>query len=96
MYVYIKSEPTLWTVGFYNPKNNEWHPESDHPSPNEAADRVTFLNGPTEAERIRVDNLTDVVSDIRDYIMEVEPQKEGAEKMRATIHQFLKNYHFAV
>ncbi len=27
MYVYIKSKPQLWTVGFYAP-NGEWIPES--------------------------------------------------------------------
>ena len=27
MYVYIKSEPRLWTVGFYAP-NGEWIPEA--------------------------------------------------------------------
>lgn len=44
MYVYIQSEPTLWTVGFYNP-SGEWNPETDHDSPEEAAKRVAWLNG---------------------------------------------------
>ena len=44
MYVYIKSEPMLWTVGFYDPKGN-WNPESDYRSANEAAKRVAWLNG---------------------------------------------------
>jgi len=44
MYVYIKSEPGLWTVGFYDPKGN-WVPESDWNSPQQAADRVHYLNG---------------------------------------------------
>jgi len=44
MYVYIKSEPGLWTVGFYKP-DGTWTPESDHPSPEEAAKRVEWLNG---------------------------------------------------
>ncbi len=43
-YVYIKSEPQLWTVGFYDPKG-EWHPDSDHDNREEAADRVAYLNG---------------------------------------------------
>ena len=43
-YVYVKSEPRLWTVGFYEP-NGKWHPESDHPSADEAANRVAWLNG---------------------------------------------------
>lgn len=44
MYVYIKTEPRLWTVGFYDP-NGKWHPESDHDNPEAAAKRVNYLNG---------------------------------------------------
>lgn len=44
MYVYIKSEPQLWTVGFYSP-DGKWHPESDYPTQEEAASRVYWLNG---------------------------------------------------
>ena len=44
MYVYINSEPGLWTVGFYSP-DGKWHPESDHDDHNEAAKRVAWLNG---------------------------------------------------
>ena len=43
-YVYIKSEKRLWTVGFYGP-NDEWVPESDHDSQDQAAERVHYLNG---------------------------------------------------
>lgn len=44
MYVYLRSEPGLWSVGFYGP-NGEWFPESDYNSPKEAAARVHYLNG---------------------------------------------------
>lgn len=44
MYVYIKSEPELFTVGFYDP-SGKWHAESDHRDENEAAKRVAWLNG---------------------------------------------------
>lgn len=44
MYVYIQSEPSLWTVGFYDPNGN-WHPESDYSNAQEAAERVAWLNG---------------------------------------------------
>jgi hypothetical protein len=44
MYVYIRSEPRLWTVGFYAP-DSTWHPDSDHESSEEAAKRVAWLNG---------------------------------------------------
>jgi hypothetical protein len=43
-YVYIKSEPHLFTVGFYDPKG-KWHPDSDHTDREEAAKRVAYLNG---------------------------------------------------
>lgn len=46
MYTYIKSEDSLWTVGYYDPKG-KWQPESDHDTPKEAADRVIVLNGGT-------------------------------------------------
>lgn len=44
MYVYLQSEPALFTVGFYDPAGT-WHPESDHPSREAAAARVAWLNG---------------------------------------------------
>lgn len=43
-YVYIQSEPNLYTVGFYSP-DGKWHPDSDFASKEEAADRVRYLNG---------------------------------------------------
>jgi len=46
-YVYIRSEPRLWTVGFYDP-NGEWVAESDHDSAEKAAARVAWLNGSRE------------------------------------------------
>ena len=51
MYVYIKSEPGLWTVGHYDP-SGKWIPESDHDSPEAAAKRVHYLNGGKEEERV--------------------------------------------
>lgn len=44
MYVYIEPEPNLFTVGFYDP-NGKWHPDSDHTDREEAAKRVSWLNG---------------------------------------------------
>lgn len=44
MYVYIQSEPNLFTVGFYKP-DGKWEPESDHTTADEAARRVHYLNG---------------------------------------------------
>jgi hypothetical protein len=44
MYVYIRSGPRLWTVGFYHP-DGVFEPESDHGSSEDAAKRVAWLNG---------------------------------------------------
>ena len=49
MYVYIKSEPNLWTVGFYQP-DGKWYPESDHKTQEEAAKRTAWLNGGKETK----------------------------------------------
>jgi hypothetical protein len=58
-WVYLNSEPQLWTVGFYD-SNGEWHPESDHASEQEAALRVNFLNGGN------ADSLTRELSELRE------------------------------
>lgn len=44
MWVYLRTEPGLWTVGYYDPEG-EWIPESDHDSKEAAAERVHWLNG---------------------------------------------------
>ena len=44
MYVYIKSETNLWTVGFYSP-DGKWHSDSDWPNQIDASNRVIELNG---------------------------------------------------
>jgi hypothetical protein len=44
MFVYIQSEPGLWTVGFYNP-DGSWVAESDHSDKDRAAEHVAWLNG---------------------------------------------------
>lgn len=44
MYVYIKSEPQLWTVGHYDP-SGKWEPESDHGTRDAATERTAWLNG---------------------------------------------------
>jgi hypothetical protein len=45
-WVYLRSEPGLWTVGYYDP-SGRWQPDSDHGSADEAAQRVHWLNGGT-------------------------------------------------
>lgn len=40
----LKLIPGTWTTGFFAP-DGRWTPESDHASPEDAAKRVSFLNG---------------------------------------------------
>jgi hypothetical protein len=44
MWVYRRTESGVWTVGYYSP-DREWNPDSDHPTREAAADRVSYLNG---------------------------------------------------
>ena len=44
MWVFIKSEEGLYTVGFYDPQGG-WHTDSDYDYKSEAAQRVHYLNG---------------------------------------------------
>jgi hypothetical protein len=44
MWVYLRSEQSLYTVGFYSP-DGEWNTDSDWGSREEAAERVRWLNG---------------------------------------------------
>ncbi len=46
MWTYKISEPGLFTVGFYSPSGG-WHSDSDYNSREEAAQRVSLLNGET-------------------------------------------------
>lgn len=48
-WLYLKSEPRLWTVGFYKP-DGKFEPESDHATSELAAKRVNFLNGGRERD----------------------------------------------
>lgn len=47
-YVYIRSEPRLFTVGHYDP-NGGFNAESDHEDRESAAARCAFLNGGASA-----------------------------------------------
>ncbi len=51
-WVYIKSEPGLWTVGFYDPAGN-WQSDSDHNDREQAAGRVAYLNGSGNLDDLR-------------------------------------------
>lgn len=68
MYVYIRSEPQLWTVGYYDP-SGKWQSESDHGSRVEAAERVHWLNGDNEG--------TTVMGIVSEYDMALSPEDDN-------------------
>jgi hypothetical protein len=43
-WLYMCTEPGLWTVGYYDPAG-DWHPEGDYDSREAASARVHYLNG---------------------------------------------------
>lgn len=63
-YVYIQSEPGLWTVGHYD--GGKWEPESDHDSTDAAANRAAKLNGGGGADE-----------DLRDLLREAVQYLDG-------------------
>ena len=75
MYVYIESEPKLFTVGFYDPNGN-WHSDSDHQDREKAAERVAWLNRgdfdkcyeELQGERKRADRLETAIKYATDYL----------------------------
>lgn len=72
MYVYFKSEPNLWRVGFYTPLDR-WIPESDHGSPEEAADRVHYLNGGNVRDALQGRQMMDgALKDARGYLISAD------------------------
>lgn len=79
-YVYIKSEPNLWTVGFYDPQG-EWHLESDWDNGYSAASRVIELNGGKEQGEIiellkRIDKRAYNLEDAHDIVLK-HPELRG-------------------
>lgn len=71
MYIYIKSEPQLWTVGFYNPEG-KFEPESDHSSTDEAAARVSFLNGNKKDTKNSLEILDMIIADCETDVKEFD------------------------
>lgn len=48
-WIYIQTEPQLWTVGFFDPQG-VFQGDSDHSSREKAARRVHYLNGGNDEE----------------------------------------------
>lgn len=85
MYVYKQTEPSLWTVGFYEP-DGTWIAESDHDNPYDAAERVHYLSGKQAGHRsfpIRVAVPPGEEGDAEEEAIKSLSTRERAEAMLA-------------
>lgn len=91
-WVYIRSEPGLYTVGHYG-RDGAWHTDSDHGERESAAARCAMLNGSAAAQvgavsdRVqalaeRVDHLTHCVAVLRDWISDHTPGQDYSRLWR--------------
>lgn len=83
-YVYIKSEPGLWTVGHYD--GGEWEPQSDHSKESEAAARVAELNGggrPESRDPAHVVRLVKTLDEIAVALNDWYAERQAAHEERA-------------
>lgn len=81
-YVYQRSEPGLWTVGYYLP-DGKWVPESDHGNEDKAAGRVHWLNGGSKAAApgmVRVEDNLDyaMLRELQAMLADAWSDKDGA------------------
>ena len=60
MYSYQKSEPGRWAAGFFH-ADGKWESESEWNTPEEAAERVHWLNG-TQTTKTDDDEAADAVT----------------------------------
>lgn len=64
-FVYIHARSAgVYTVGHYDPNNNQWEPESDHRTDAQAAARTHYMNGGNPG----FDQLVAALYDVRHFI----------------------------
>lgn len=85
-YVYIKTEPNLFTVGFHLP-DGTWNPESDYNSREEAASRVATLNGCPlfDSWTPTAENINLLPIPIRNYIADLETNADPPSMVRENV-----------
>ena len=90
MYVYKQTEPNLFTVGYYQPGTNKWEPDSDHPTREEAAKRVAYMNGETipDLSKIIFEELKRWQKSLSGCITDEDIKKE-AITLNTIIHKFI-------
>lgn len=67
MWVYVRTEPNLLTVGFFSP-DGELHTDSDHGSKEEAAERVHYLNGGSKVVEKVIEKVIEKMEHMQDEL----------------------------
>ena len=104
MYVYIKSSPTTWTVGFYTNEGERWNAESDHFSEEAAQRQVAYLNGRkdfTEMSTVKEladerNALRDEVAELNRKLAEVEGERDALLALNAEMLAALNGYAYGI
>lgn len=90
MYVYLRSELNLWTVGFYKP-DGEWEPESDHSTEESAVKRIHYLNGGSGESNFVYRSTHDLIrSDLCLLLQEHKREAITPEEMNAWLEVMYK------
>jgi len=81
-WVYIQTEPRLWTVGVYD-GNGKFQPESDHDSSEDAAKQVHYLNGGSSqpSERDYLHDIFGTLEAIADDLHAIRNAMEARERI---------------
>ncbi len=86
MYVYQRTEPALWTVGYHKP-DGSWEPESDHGSREEATRRVIVLNGGTPEQPIGYLTLSCAFDHIGEALDDYDDDKIGVAEFISRVRE---------
>ena len=78
-YVYQRTEPSLYTVGYYDP-SGQWHPDSDHDDRDKVGERVHYLNGGFE-----LDSMMKAISTQNGIITELTTKMTNIMNMLQTV-----------
>lgn len=89
MYVYIKSSPTTWTVGFYTNEGERWNAESDHFSEEAARKQVAYLNGVSALKTN--DDIVGCISSLKRKLAEVEAERDALRELNVELSCALKS-----
>lgn len=87
-FIYIKTEPRLWTTGHYDP-DGKFHPDDDFGSPEEAADRCAMLNG-DKSDNERLESIERSIQSINKKINLIIDAFNAQKEVNASIARLVE------